>query len=81
MELNTDELDGANKVCVVGSGALGLVAMKNLMEQGLEVQAFEKNEYVGGIWHVSLDPSQTSALSGTRAQFSKQVVSGTIAPH
>jgi dimethylaniline monooxygenase (N-oxide forming) len=77
METNKDEPDCANQICIVGSGALGLVAMKNLIEQGLEVQAFEKNEYVGGIWHVSQDPSQTSALLETRAQFSKQVVSST----
>lgn len=58
-------------VCVIGSGVLGLVATKNLVEQGLEVQILEKNGYIGGIWHVTEDIRQTSALSGTRAQFSK----------
>jgi cation diffusion facilitator CzcD-associated flavoprotein CzcO len=74
MEPNKNEFDELAQVCIVGSGALGLVAAKNLLEQGLDVQVFEKNEYVGGIWHASPDQCQTSALLETRAQGSKQLV-------
>lgn len=66
--------DDSDLVCVIGTGALGLVAITNLVEQGLKVQAFEKNDYVGGIWHASEDPSQTSVLPGTNMITSKQNV-------
>ena len=62
-------------VCVVGTGALGLVAMKNLKEQGLKVTAFERNPYIGGIWHPSTDPVTLSSLLGTKANVSKEIVS------
>jgi dimethylaniline monooxygenase (N-oxide forming) len=61
-------------VCVIGAGALGLVMIKNLLEQGLEVTALECNEYVGGLWHASATPEKVSALAGTRANTSKQTV-------
>lgn len=32
-------------------GALGLVAMKNMLEEGFRVTAFDRNPYVGGLWH------------------------------
>lgn len=63
-----------NEVCVVGAGALGLLAIKNLLEQGLHVTALERNEYVGGTWHMSLDPNQVTALPLTTTNTSKQVV-------
>lgn len=63
-----------NDVCVVGAGVLGLLAIKNLLEQGLKVTAFERNEYIGGTWHVSLDPEQLTALSSTTANTSRQAV-------
>lgn len=62
-------------VCVIGSGVLGLLALKNLLEQGLDVTAFERNDYVGGNWHASQDPDQTSALTGTTANTSRHCVS------
>jgi dimethylaniline monooxygenase (N-oxide forming) len=67
-----DELKG--RVCVVGAGALGLVAIKNLREQGLQVTAFEQNRHVGGTWHSSPDPTQIAALAGTRAYGSRYTV-------
>ncbi|KAJ3496335.1 hypothetical protein NLG97_g2733 [Lecanicillium saksenae] len=59
------------RVCVIGAGAIGLVAVKNLKEQGLQVTAFERNLYVGGNWHVSNDTTQVSALPQTRLMSSK----------
>ncbi|KAI9148825.1 Monooxygenase aurF [Paramyrothecium foliicola] len=40
-----------DRVCVLGAGPVGLVATKNLTEQGLDVTTFEKQECLGGIWH------------------------------
>lgn len=63
-----------NNVCVIGTGVLGLLATKNLLEQGLNVTTLERNEYIGGTWHVSHDSSQTTALSLTTANTSKHCV-------
>ncbi|KAH6648794.1 flavin-binding monooxygenase-like-domain-containing protein [Truncatella angustata] len=63
-------------VCVVGTGVLGLVAIKNLKEQGLQVTAFERNEHIGGLWHVSDNQDQVTATSMTTANTSKHTVSG-----
>lgn len=38
------------KVAVLGSGFSGLVATKHAIEAGLDVQCFEQNDEVGGIW-------------------------------
>ncbi|RJE19620.1 Flavin-binding monooxygenase [Aspergillus sclerotialis] len=46
-------------VAVIGLGALGLVAMKNLLEVGFDVTGFDKRPYVGGLWQYT----EESALS------------------
>jgi dimethylaniline monooxygenase (N-oxide forming) len=40
---------------------MGLVATKNLVEAGFDVTGFERNTYVGGLWHYT-DKDQTSVL-------------------
>ncbi|KAG5753746.1 hypothetical protein H9Q70_003623 [Fusarium xylarioides] len=72
-ELNSD-------ICVVGAGLLGLLALKNLREQGLNATAFERQEYVGGTWHASNNIEQTTALEYTTANTSKQCCSITDFP-
>lgn len=42
-------------------GALGLVAVKNLTEEGFDVVGFEKNHWVGGLWHFT-EEDKTSIL-------------------
>jgi dimethylaniline monooxygenase (N-oxide forming) len=62
-------------VCVIGTGVLGLVAIKNLKEQGLEVTAFERNDGIGGTWNpASGKPDQVTATELTTSNTSKQVV-------
>ena len=61
-------------VCVIGAGPLGLIALKNLREQGLDAKALERNEYIGGTWHASSDAEQTTASEYTTANTSKQCV-------
>jgi len=51
----------STRVAVIGAGPLGLMAMKNLREDGFDVTGFEKRSYVGGLWK----PSQDSTLSVT----------------
>jgi hypothetical protein len=42
-------------------GPLGIVAIKNLLEEGFEVTGFERNSYVGGLWQYTED-GKTSVL-------------------
>lgn len=73
MSKNTSSCDPGKAVAIVGAGALGLVATRNLIEEGFEVTTFERNSYVGGLWHANQDPDITSALVGTVSNGSKQV--------
>jgi dimethylaniline monooxygenase (N-oxide forming) len=63
-----------SRTCVVGSGPLGLVAAKNLREQGLDVTIFTRDEHIGGLWHFSNDKSKTTALTQTSFNTSGEVV-------
>lgn len=38
-------------VAIVGLGALGLVTLKNLREEGFDAVGLDRNDYVGGLWH------------------------------
>lgn len=42
-------------------GALGIVTLKNLLEEGFAVTGFEKHDSIGGLWRFT-DASQTSTL-------------------
>lgn len=61
-------------VCVIGAGAFGLAALKNLLEAGFEATAYERNNHIGGLWHVSGDTTQTTALRGKVSNLSKYMV-------
>jgi len=43
--------DRGETVCVIGAGASGLVAIKNLREQGFKVDCYERETNVGGAWN------------------------------
>ncbi|KIW41395.1 uncharacterized protein PV06_06957 [Exophiala oligosperma] len=58
-------------VAVIGCGAQGLVTVKNLLEQGFDVTGFERNDYIGGIWHYST-LHHVSALSSTVVNISRE---------
>lgn len=67
--------DGIGKsVCIIGAGAFGLAALKNFLEEGFEATAYERNSYIGGLWHASGDTTQTTALRGTVSNLSKYMV-------
>jgi cation diffusion facilitator CzcD-associated flavoprotein CzcO len=61
------------RVAVIGLGAAGLVALKNLKEEGFDVTGFERNAYIGGLWKFSED-DKTSVLSTTVVNISKERV-------
>jgi dimethylaniline monooxygenase (N-oxide forming) len=61
-------------VAVIGAGPAGLVAVKNLAEEGFDVTGFDKNPYVGGLWQYT-EEDRTSVLSTTIVNISKERVS------
>ncbi|GAA0478279.1 flavin-binding monooxygenase [Paractinoplanes deccanensis] len=56
-----DIADRREAVCVVGAGASGLAAVKNLREHGFEVDCYERETAVGGAWNWRHDRSPVSA--------------------
>jgi dimethylaniline monooxygenase (N-oxide forming) len=57
-------------VAVVGGGPFGLMALKNLVDDGFDVTLLESRPYVGGLWRPSNDDS-ISAAENTRFNTSK----------
>jgi len=49
--------DRGETVCVIGAGASGLVAIKNLKEHGFGVDCFERETSIGGAWNWRNDRS------------------------
>ena len=52
------------RVAVIGAGPTGLMALKNLLEDGFDVTCYESRPYVGGLWRPSSDGG-ISALEST----------------
>jgi dimethylaniline monooxygenase (N-oxide forming) len=42
-------------VAVIGAGPLGLMALKNMTEDGFNVTCYEARPYIGGVWQYSKD--------------------------
>src|SRR5690349_9150804 len=57
----TPVYDRGAAVCVVGAGASGLAAVKNLREQGFAVDCYERETGVGGLWNWRQDRSPVYA--------------------
>jgi len=57
--------------CLSSKGALGLVTLKNLVEEGFDVVGFERNSYIGGLWQYT-EQRQTSVLKSTVVNVSKE---------
>jgi dimethylaniline monooxygenase (N-oxide forming) len=54
-------------------GPAGLVALKNLLEEGFDATGFDRNSYVGGLWQYTED-DKTSVLESTVVNISKERV-------
>ncbi|WP_420581588.1 flavin-containing monooxygenase [Reichenbachiella sp.] len=59
------------KVCVIGAGPSGITAIKNLLDEGLDVTAFDYNEEVGGNWIYNEEESHSSVFETTHIISSK----------
>ncbi|KAL6706391.1 hypothetical protein ACN47E_005497 [Coniothyrium glycines] len=58
-------------VAVIGLGPAGLVALKNLKQEGFEVAGFDRHDYVGGLWQYSAR-DETSVTETTVVNISKE---------
>ncbi|CAJ2509013.1 Uu.00g140390.m01.CDS01 [Anthostomella pinea] len=61
----------APTVAVIGLGAVGLVTLKNLLEEGFDATGLERNDYLGGLWRFTEKPT-ISVLKSTCSNGSKQ---------
>lgn len=43
------------RYCIIGAGAAGLAALKEMLDAGFSVDCFEKSQQVGGHWHTDYD--------------------------
>ena len=43
------------RYCIIGAGAAGLAALKLMIDEGYEVDCFEKTGNVGGHWNTDYD--------------------------
>jgi len=59
------------KIAVIGAGPSGITALKNLVDQGLDVVAFDRNQEVGGNWIYSENESHSSVFETTHIISSK----------
>jgi len=49
------------KVCIIGAGSSGITAAKNLKENGIAFDCFEKGSNIGGNWRYNNDNGMSSA--------------------
>jgi cation diffusion facilitator CzcD-associated flavoprotein CzcO len=50
------------KVCVIGAGPSGITALKNILDQGLDVTCYDFNSDVGGNWIYNESKSHSSVF-------------------
>ncbi|KAL7938595.1 flavin monooxygenase-like protein [Trichoderma chlorosporum] len=68
--MGMEEAPRRRRVAVVGLGAMGIVAVKNLLEEGFDVVGFERSSYIGGLWHFTEDEDTLSIIESTRVNVS-----------
>lgn len=59
------------KICVIGAGPSGITAIKNLLDKGLDVVAYDYNSDVGGNWIYNENESHSSVFETTHIISSK----------
>jgi len=64
-------MDNQRRVAIIGAGPSGITALKNLIDAGLEVSLFDRNEEVGGNWIYSEKEGHSSVFETTHIISSK----------
>jgi len=61
----------SKRVCVIGAGPSGITAVKNLLDEGLDVVCYDRQHEVGGNWIFSEDEGHSSVFDTTHIISSK----------
>ena len=61
------------KICVIGAGPSGITAIKNIVEGGFQVKAFDFNSDVGGNWIYNDKETHSSVFETTHIISSKSL--------
>jgi hypothetical protein len=59
------------RICVIGAGPSGITAVKNLVDEGLDVVCYDLNKDVGGNWIYNEEESHSSVFETTHIISSK----------
>lgn len=59
------------RICVIGAGPSGITALKNLLDEGLNVVVYDRNQEVGGNWIYTENESHSSVFETTHIISSK----------
>jgi len=59
------------RICVIGAGPSGITVLKNLLDEGLDVVAYDRNHEVGGNWIYTENESHSSVFETTHIISSK----------
>ena len=62
----------AERVCVIGAGSSGIVAVKALLDAGLECDCFEAGDRVGGLWVFKNGNGKSAAYRSLSINTSRQ---------
>lgn len=62
-------------ICIIGSGASGLLAARQCLDEGLTITIYEKTDFVGGLWHYHEDDADgiASVMRSTIINSSKEM--------
>lgn len=59
------------RICIIGAGPSGITALKNVLDEGLEVICYDRNDEVGGNWLYSEEITHSSVFETTHIISSK----------
>ncbi|XP_053398364.1 flavin-containing monooxygenase 5-like [Mercenaria mercenaria] len=64
------------RIAVIGAGASGLTAIKCCLDEGLEPVCFERDDYIGGLWHYTgeVEEGQACVMKSTVINTSKEMM-------
>ncbi|MFA8450200.1 MAG: flavin-containing monooxygenase [Bacteroidales bacterium] len=67
--------DNSKQIAIIGGGASGLMAAKNLIDLNLSPVIFEKNTFTGGVWANKADPKSSPGHEELMTNISKRNMS------
>lgn len=71
---NASPPTGLPRACVIGAGASGIAAAKQLHQAGIPFECFEKASQIGGLWNIDHDAGHAAAYRSLHINTSKQTM-------